>query len=183
MAHRPIGAGISLSTTAVSGMTTSFAVKTTNLRIVAVTAGAFVAIGTNPTATTSNYYIAAGETETLALTRASNRVVGIATGATTTIVFPEGTQSPFGVGDFITLEVSNQPYYNFNHVEVVSVDTSADYNGGFQRSIVINYDSSGIVTAFSSPDATAYHSQRVAARTEGSSGVVYIQQVQTTSNA
>lgn len=183
MAHRPIGAGISLSTTATSGMTTSFAVKTTNLRVVAVTAGAFVAIGTNPTATTSDYYIAAGESASLALTRASNRVVGITTGATTTITFAEGTQAPFGVGDFIALEVSGQSYYNFNHVEVTSVNTSSNYNGDFQRTIIVNHDSSGIVTAFSSKDATAYLSQRVAARTEGGSGVVYVQQVQVTSNA
>lgn len=183
MAHRPIGAGISLSTTATSGMTTSFAVKTTNLRVCAVTAGAFVAIGTNPTATTADYYIPAGTSETLALTRASNRVTGITTGAATTITFAEGTQSPFGVGDFIALSVSGQDYYNFNHVRVNSVNTTAGYNGDFQRTITVDYDSSGIVTAFSSKDATAYHSQRVAARTEGGAGVVYIQQVQITSQA
>lgn len=182
-AHRPIGAGISLSTSAISGMTTSFAVKTTNLRICAVTVGAFVAIGTNPTATITDYYVPAGETATLALTRASNRVTGVTTGATTTITFAEGTQSPFGVGDFITLSSSDQDYYNINHVRVNSVNTSANYNGDFQRTITVDYDSSGIVTAFSSKDATAYHSQRVAARTEGGSGVIYIQQVQVTSNA
>ena len=54
MAHRPIGAGISLTTGAASAMTTSFTAQTNVVRVVAVSAGAFVAIGTNPTATTAD---------------------------------------------------------------------------------------------------------------------------------
>ena len=44
MAHKPVGAGISLSTTAVSSLTTSFTVQSNVLRVTAVSAGAFVAM-------------------------------------------------------------------------------------------------------------------------------------------
>lgn len=183
MAHRPVGAGISLSTTATAAATTSFSVQTDALRIAAVTAGAFVAIGTNPTATTTDYYIPAGTTATLAMTKGSNRVVGITTGTTTIVDFPEGTQCPFGAGDFVTLSTgnSNQSYYNITHAAVQSVDTSSGVNGYNQTRCTLNYNSSGIITAFNtglSPDAVLRLSYRLSARTEGSSGVVYAQQVQ-----
>ena len=181
MAHRPIGAGISLTTGAASAMTTSFTAQTNVVRVVAVTAGAFVAIGTNPTATTADYYIPAGGTATLALTKASNRVVGVTTGTTTIIDCPEGTQAPFGVGDFVTL--SGSQYHNFTHAEVLSVNTTSSVDGYFQKRFTVNYNSSGILTAFNSPDANVSMSYRLAARTEGSVGTLYAQQVQITGQA
>ena len=181
MAHRPIGAGISLTTGAASAMTTSFTAQTNVVRVVAVTAGAFVAIGTNPTATTADYYIPAGGTATLALTKASNRVVGVTTGTTTIIDCPEGTQAPFGVGDFVTL--SGSQYHNFIHAEVISVNTTSGVNGYFQKRFTVNYNSSGILTTFSSPDATVSMSYRLAARTEGGAGTLYAQQVQISGQA
>ncbi len=181
MAHRPIGAGISLTTGAASSMTTSFTAQTNVVRVVAVTAGAFVAIGTNPSATTSDYYIPAGSSSTLAITKASNRVVGVTTGTTTIIDCPEGTQAPFGVGDFVTL--SGSQYHNFTHAEVISVNTSSSVDGYYQRRFTVNYNSSGILTAFTSPDATVSLSYRLAARTEGGAGTLYAQQVQISEQA
>jgi hypothetical protein len=183
MAHRPVGAGISLTTSATSGLTTSFSVQSDVLRVVAVTAGAFVAIGTNPTATTADYYIPAGSNATLALTKASNRVVSVTKGTTTTIDFAEGTQSPFGVGDHVSLTGASEVLYNFNHARVLSVNTSSSYDGYHQERIVVDYNSSGIVTAFSAKDATLRNSLRIAARTEGGAGVVYAQQVQISGQA
>ena len=139
MAHRPVGAGISLTTSATSGMTTSFTVQSDVLRVVAVTNGAFVAIGTNPTATTADYYVPAGSSATLAMTKASNRVVGITTGTTTIVDVPEGTQVPFGVGDYVTLTASGQSYYNFTHQRVISVDTSAGVGGYYQTRMTVDY--------------------------------------------
>jgi hypothetical protein len=188
MAHRPVGAGISLSTTATAAATTSFTVQSDVLRIAAVTAGAFVAIGTNPTATTTDYYIPAGTTATLAMTKASNRVVGITTGTTTIIDFAEGTQCPFGVGDFVTLSTGSaaQSYYNITHAAVQSVDTTAGVNGYHQTRCTLTHNSSGIVTAFNaglSPDTFLRISLRLSSRTEGGSGVVYAQQVQISGQA
>lgn len=187
MSHRPVGAGISLSTSATSGMTTSFVVQSNVVRVTAVSSGAFVAIGTNPTAAITDYYIPAGRSETLALTKASNRVVGIITGTTTIVDFAEGTQAPFGVGDYVTLTGASEPLYNFTHVPVMSVDTSSSINGYHQSRITLNCNSSGIITAFSSAGtnggASLSLSQRLAARTEGGAGVVYVQQVQITGQA
>jgi hypothetical protein len=188
MAHRPVGAGISLSTTATAVASTSFTVQSDVIRVAAVTAGAFVAIGTNPTATTTDYYVPAGTTATLAMTKASNRIVGITTGSTTTIDFAEGTQCPFGVGDFVTLSTGSaaQSYHNITHAAVQSVDTSSGINGYHQTRCVLNYNSSGIVTAFSpilSPDAVLRMSLRLSARTEGGSGTLYLQQVQISGQA
>jgi hypothetical protein len=187
MAHRPVGAGISLSTTATSGMTTSFVVQSNVLRVTAVTSGAFVAIGTNPSATIADYYIPAGTSATLAMTKASNRVVGITTGTTTIVNFPEGTQAPFGVGDYVTITGANDSNYNFVHVPVVSVDTSSNVGGYYQSRITLGYNSSGIITAFSpagaATGASISLSQRLAAKTEGGSGIVYSQQVQISGQA
>jgi hypothetical protein len=187
MAHRPVGAGISLSISAASGMTTSFIVQSNVMRVTAVSAGAFVAIGANPTATTADYYIPVGNSVTLAMTKASNRVVGITTGTTTIIDFAEGTQSPFGVGDYVSLTGANDSNYNFVHVPVTSVDTSSGVNGYYQSRIVLGYNSSGIRTAFSSAGSSAgaslAMSNRLAARTEGGGGIVYAQQVQISGQA
>ena len=187
MAHRPVGAGISLSTSVTSGMTTSFVVQSNVIRVTAVSSGAFITIGSNPTATIADYYIPAGRSETLALTKASNRVVGITTGTTTIVDFAEGTQAPFGVGDYVTLTGSSEPLYNFVHVPVVSVDTSSNVGGYHQSRITLGYNSSGILTAFSSAGtnggASLSLSQRLAARTEGGTGVVYAQQVQISGQA
>ena len=182
MSHRPVGAGISLTTSATSGLTTSFSVQSDTLRVVAVTAGAFVAIGTNPTASTTDYYIPAGSSATLALTKASNRVVGVTTGTTTIVTVPEGTQVPFAVGDYVSLTATGQSYYDFTHQRVLSIDTSAGVDGYFSTRMTVNYNSSGIVTAFSATDASVVVSNKISAYGVGS-GTIYYQQVQITGQA
>ncbi len=183
MAHRPVGAGSSFTFTAGAATTSSaFTVQSSVLRVVAVGGAAHVAIGVNPIATNTDYYIPAGETVTLGLTKASNRVVGVTTGATTTITVPEGTQVPFGVGDYVSLTANGQSYYNFTHAQVTSVDTTTNFNGYHQTRMVVSYNSSGIATAFSSSDATISLSNKVSAYGAGS-GTLYFQQVQITGQA
>ena len=104
MAHRPVGTGTSISTSSVATSTTSFSVQSDVLRIVALGANAFVAIGTDPTATLADYLIPSGTSATLALTKASQRVVGIITGTIDTGTIPTSkTVAPgslFQVTDF-----------------------------------------------------------------------------------
>ncbi len=183
MAHRPIGAGSSFTFTAGAATTSSaFSVQSSVLRVVAVGGAAHVTIGASPTASNSDYYVAAGESVTLGLTKASNRVVGVTTGATTIVTVPEGTQVPFGVGDYVTLTAAGQPYYNFSHQEVLSVDTTSGVSGYNQTRMTVNYNSSGITTAFASPDASVVISNKVSAYGVGS-GTLYYQQVQITGQA
>lgn len=181
MSHRPIGVGASLNFTAGTATTsTAFSVQSSVLRVVAVGGAAHISVGSTPSATSSNYYIPSGGTETLALTKASNRVVGVITGTTTIISVPEGTQVPFGIGDYVTL--SGSLYHNFTHAEVLSVDSSSGINGFFQTRMIVNHNSSGIVTAFNSPDASVTASNKVSAFGTGT-GILYYQQVQITSQA
>lgn len=184
MAHRPVGVGSSFSfSSGAASTSTSFTVQSNVLRVVAVGSAAHIAIGTNPTASVSDYYIPANQSTTLALTKASNRVVGITTGTTTVIIVPEGTQVPFSVGDCVSLVASGQSYYNFSHASVISVDTSAGINGYFQTRMTVNYNSSGIVTAFNSDDAEVRTSQKISAYGAGGSGTLYFQQVQISGQA
>lgn len=183
MAHRPVGSGSSFAFTAGAASTSNpFSVQSSVLRVVAVGGAAHISVGTSPSATTADYFVPSGGTATLALTKASNRVVGVTTGATTIVTVPEGTQVPFGVGDYVSLIASGQSYYDFTHQQVLSVDTSAGVNGYYQTRLTVNYNSSGIATAFSSVDATITLSNKVSAYGVGS-GTLYHQQVQITGDA
>ena len=96
--HKPVGLGSSIAITSGAATTSSaLSVQTKALRVVAVSAGAFIGIGTSTTAATTDYFVPAGGTAVLALSPASQRISGITTGATTTIIFPEGSGSPFVV--------------------------------------------------------------------------------------
>jgi hypothetical protein len=183
MAHRPVGAGSSFTFTAGAASTSSaFTVQSSVLRVVAVGGSAHVAIGVTPAATNTDYYVPAGDTATLGLTKASNRVVGVTTGTTTIVTVPEGTQVPFAVGDYVTLTVTGQSYYNFTHQQVLSIDNTAGVDGYFQTRMTVNYNSSGIVTTFSAADASVVVSNKISAYGVGS-GTLYFQQVQITGQA
>jgi len=186
MTHRPVGAGSSFTFSAGTATTSSaFSVQSDTIRVVAVSGAAHIAVGSTPTATTTDYFIPSGGTATLALTKASNRVVGVTTGTTTVITVPEGTQVPFGVDDFVTLVVPGQSFYDFTHQKVVSVNTTAGIGGFFQSRMTVSYDSSGIVTAFlPTSTATITASNKVSAiGAAGGSGVIHFQQIQITGQA
>jgi hypothetical protein len=179
--HKPVGLGSSITITSGSATVSStLSVQTKALRVVA-TAGAFIGIGTSPTASATDYYVPSGGTATLALSPASQRVVGIITGTTTTITFPEGTGSPFVVGDYVTLTSVGQPYYNFTHQPVTTVDASSGVGGYYSTRITVSTSTSGIITAFSA-DGDLRKSIRVSAFGTGA-GALYYQQVQIAGDA
>ena len=181
MAHRPVGAGSSVAFTSGTATTsTAFSVQSSVIRVVAVGGDAHVAVGATPSATRSDYYVSSGTAETLALTKASNRVAGVTTGTTTIVNVPEGMQVPFGIGDYVSLTGST--YHDFTHQKVISVDTSSGVNGYFQVRMTVDYDSSGIVTAFNDPGATITTSNKVSVFGVGA-GTLHYQQVQISGNA
>ena len=112
MAHRPIGAASSIAVTGTAATTGEISVQSNVFRIVAVNQDAYVAIGTEPIATKTDYLIPANTAATLAVTKASQRVVGVTTGTTTIITCPEGTQMPFVEGDRVTLTGANFAHYD-----------------------------------------------------------------------
>jgi hypothetical protein len=182
MAHNPIGSGSSVSVVpGVASTSEPFSVKSDTLRVVAVTAGVFLKIDSEPATTSSDYYVPANSSATLAITPASQRVVGVTTGSTTIIDFPDGTGSPFNTGDYVSLVVNNQEYYNFIHKEVLSVDNSSGVGGYFSTRIVVDANTSGIVTAFNNY-GDLRKSLKVGTFGAGS-GTLYYQQVQISGDA
>ena len=112
-AHQQVGDLVSFTATASSVQSSAIPQKTQYLRVVAIDQDAHVAVSTNPTATTANYYLVADVPEVISIGQArSQPVVGITTGTTTTIEFQEGTGSQFTVGDTVNLTVTDQSYYD-----------------------------------------------------------------------
>ena len=197
MAHSPIvGTGISFAATVTSGITTSFAIKTPYLRVTARGAGAHVAFSQTAvtvTADTGSYFIPDGTSETLAMSRYSQKVVGITIGATTVLTCPEGQQMPFNVGNLVKLicpitssngDIVNQ--YNFT-AQVSAIDNSQGPDGDFQTKVTVDASTAGVATAWAASngraDTVLYSAGRLAARTDGAAGNINIIQVQTAGDA
>jgi hypothetical protein len=178
-AIRPVGINSTLSTTDTTQQTQPISQQSDNLRVVAETAGVYVNYGANPVSTNENIYVPVGEGEDISLGPVqSNRVVGVTTGTTTIIDFPEGTGCPFGPGDAVTL-TANQSNFNFTHQLVQSVDNSAGVGGYFNTRMTVNYNSSSVTDVFDAQQfAEVRKSIKVSVKTESGTGKAYIQQVQ-----
>ena len=192
MAHRTVGAGQSIALTGTATTSTAFKVQSNVLRIVASGADAYVAIGTDPVATTTDFIVTSSEPESLAMLRMSQRVVSITKGATTTLAAPEGTQMPFNIGDRVTLDYEgntiNDSNYTtlINDTKVVGKSRSAGVGGDFSEKVTVEANTSGVSTAFTpTGNATLFMSNKVSVISPNptAASVVYIQQVQTTGSA
>ena len=196
MAHRVVvGTGMSVTTALASVASTSFVIESQYVRLTPTTEGAHISISqtsVSPTATSADYYIPAGETETLSMQRYSCPVVGVTTSDTATIIdCPEGMQVPFSVGNYVSLRtgIATMPEFNFNHARVTDVNTSNGVQGYHQTRLTCDGNTGGIMTSFSAdggfnvPGATLYSSARIASRSDGGAGGLHIIQVQTTGEA
>ena len=197
MAHSPIvGTGISFAAIAAGTVSTSFAIKSPYLRITPRSAGVHVAFSqTAATVTTDEggYYIPSGTSETLAMSRYSQKIVGITIGATTVLTCPEGQQMPFNVGNLVKLicpitssngDIVNQ--YNFT-AQVSAIDNSQGPDGDFQTKVTVDAITTGVSTAWTASngraDTVLYSAGRLIAKTDGASTDVNIIQVQTAGDA
>ena len=177
MAHQPVGSGASIALTTDTANTTSsgIAQKSDTLRVVLVGAdavqGAHVAIGTDASASASGYYVAKNVPASISLSRpCSQRVVGITTGSTTLIDFPEGTGTPFAVGSRVNLTVTDQSYYDdvVGFATVTKVWSGAGRNGYHSTRVTVDANTAGIVTAYSSDNyAELRNSFKVSALAKG----------------
>ena len=186
--QQPVGDLVSFTATASSVQSSALAQKTQYVRVVAIDQDAHVAIGTNPTATTADYYVVADKPEVISIGKPrSQPVVGITTGTTTTIEFQEGTGSQFTVGDTVNLTVTDQDYYDdavagaiVTEVNTKSANGSGDGTQGFGRIITVAANTVAIATAYSSSNyAELRNVFKVAGiRAGGTNAVVKAQQVQ-----
>ena len=187
MGHKPVGVNSSFAIASAAnrrGVDKTLQ-QSDSLRVVAKGAGCHVAIGTLPTAAATNYYVHSGEAEVIALgTVKSNRVVGVTTTGTTTVIdFAEGTGSPFEAGDAVSLTVTGQSYLDFTHKIVSSVNTSGGEDGFFSTRIVVDHDY-GVGYAHTNVigQAELRGSFMVAAFGDGT-GTLHYQQVQSSGGA
>ena len=188
MAYRTVGAGQSIALTGTATTSTAFKVQSNVLRIVASGADAYVAIGTDPVATTTDFIVPSSEPESLAMLKMSQRVVGITTGTTTVLEAPEGTQMPFQIGDRVSIDGANFAHYNvlLSDTKVVGKSRTAGVGGDFLEKITVEANTAGITTAFDPGcHATLFMSNKVSVISPNSdaNSVVQIQQVQTTGSA
>ena len=192
MAYRTVGAGQSIALTGTATTSTAFKVQSNVLRIVASGADAYVAIGTDPVATTTDFIVSSSEPESLAMLKQSQRVVGITTGTTTVLSAPEGTQMPFNLGDRVTLDFEGNTINDANYTtkisdtKVVGKSRSAGIGGDFSEKVTVEANTAGILTAFTpTGHATLFMSNKVSVISPNptAAAVVYIQQVQTTGSA
>jgi len=105
-ALKPVGVNTTLSTSGTASTSIAIAQQSDAIRVACEGAGVHVKVGGDPVATSLDYYVTTGEPETISIGPVqSQRVVGITTGATTTIDFPEGTGCPFATGEYVSLTV------------------------------------------------------------------------------
>lgn len=179
-ALKPVGSGQVISTSGTAAASAAFKQQTDTLRVVAEGAGVHVAIGTLPVAVATDIYVPAeGGDEKISLGPvASQAVIGITTGTTTILDFPEGTGCPFGEGNAVSLTVDGQSYYDFEHKILSSINQTAGIDGFFATRVVVDHDSSGIVTAVNAPYAELRRSIKISLKTNAGTGTAFIQQVQ-----
>lgn len=180
-ALKPVGVGTVFSTSTSSARSVAIPQQSDTIRVVAEGAGVHISAGVGePTATVDNFYVGTADNAEISIGPvASQRIVGITTGSSTTLDFPEGTGCPFAVGDTVSLTVDGQTGFDFSHAEVTSINNTADQTGFFNTRIVVDHDSStGHPAALTGPYATLRKSIKVAAKTNSGTGTVFIQQVQ-----
>ena len=198
MAHQPVGTGSSIPISIGVGHARTSGVishMSDTLRVAIVgdseIQGAHVAISKSefsPAADATDYLVLKDKPTTITLNRpSSQRVVGITTGSTTYIDFPEGTGSPFGVNDIVTLRLDGQPYFeaSVGFSTVTKVWNGSGRNGNFSTRITVNADTSGIKTDYVSTNwAELRSSFKVSSfgvgSAAGKTGALYFQQVQIT---
>ena len=189
MTLRTVGAGTSITTGAASQQSVPISGKSTAIRVVATGQNTHVAIGTEPTAAVTDFVVPKDSAATLGFTNTSARVVSYTKGTTTILDFPQGTSSPFAVGDYVSLSCPANTDFDFTHKRVKTVynaSSAVNYGAGenwFGQRIIVEHNSGSVSGTFNDPDATIRASFKVAARTESGSGKLYIQQVQISGEA
>ena len=189
MTLRTVGAGTSITTGAASQQSVPISGKSTAIRVVATGQNTHVAIGTEPTAAVTDFVVPKDSAATLGFTNTSARVVSYTKGTTTILDFPQGTSSPFAVGDYVSLSCPANTDFDFTHKRVKTVynaSSAVNYGAGenwFGQRIIVEHNSGSVSGTFNDPDATLRASFKVAARTDSGTGKLYIQQVQISGEA
>jgi len=178
-ALKPVGVNTTLSTSGTASTSIPIAQQSDAIRVACEGAGVHVKVDGDPVATVLDYYVTTGEPETISIGPVqSQRVVGITTGATTIIDFPEGTGCPFSVGEYVSLTVDGQSDLDFEHQQIASINNTSNVGGYYNTRCTVSYDSASVTTVFNGVSATLRKSIKVSVVTNSGTGTAFIQQVQ-----
>lgn len=122
-----------------AGTSDPIALKSGYLRVSIASSGVgcYVAIGTNPAATTNDFHVGTYTAEVLKERIARQKITGITTGSTTTLTFDNNAGNPFLITDFVSIENAPTVGINTTHKSIVSLTDS---------SVTINFNSSSITS-------------------------------------
>ena len=199
MALQPVGSGSSIASGA-SASHAKFSHQSDAVRVYADGCTATVAVGNTAVAAATDFIVPANhEPLTINIGRPSaQRVVGITTTDTTVIVdFPEGTGSPFFVGQKVSLTVTDPQnrHFEFTDKPVASINNTSNVGGYFGTRLVVTHSYgaiAGVHTAFVSGDGQTAELRDVVhisalakpnSHGNAATGAVHFQQVQVTSGA
>ena len=190
MAIALVGIGTTIhATTTATAQCPAFTPRSRYLKLTATGTDINVAIGTNPQVGAGDLVIPEGTSETLSISNASNVVVGVVTGSPTTLILSEGTQSNFGVGDYVTLTTGPSYYTNIvDDVRVSKVYTGSSSPQGnyFASRIQVEADSSSGADAawVAAGGGLVRASLKVGAKAHRSGiGTLHIQQINVSGDA
>ena len=110
---------------AASTQSTSITLTTGQIRVAPVGAAIAVAIGTDPTATTSDFAVLENSPEVIKERVAKQVISGITTGSTTTITFAENAGNPFLVGDHVSIVGASPSGINTAHNQITGKTDSS----------------------------------------------------------
>jgi hypothetical protein len=176
MSHKIVQTVTPLSSVgASSSQSSAIALQSGFIRIVPVGAAVAVAIGTDPTATSSDFVVSQYQPEILKERVARQQISGITTGTTTVVHFGENYGNPFMVGDCVSIVNATTAGINTSHVVVTSSTL---------QSITINHNSSAVSGIITVTGAVVARSIKVAAYgLGGTASTVSITEVQTASQS
>jgi hypothetical protein len=143
------------------------ALKSGYLRVSVANTGAYIAIGTNPTANVNSFHISNFGNEVLKERLARQQIAGISTGTTTTVTFFQNAGNPFKIDDYVTIEGAPTVGINTTHNSVVSITDST---------VTLNFDSSSIINP-NITGSTLARSVKIAAISSGSGSDLSISEV------
>lgn len=121
----------------VAGTSNPISLKSGYLRVSIASSGVgcYVAIGTDPVATTNDFHVGTYTAEVLKERLARQKIAGVTTGTTTTLTFDNNAGNPFLLTDYVSITGAPTAGINTTHKPIVSLTDS---------SVTIDFNSSSI---------------------------------------
>jgi hypothetical protein len=141
-------------TVSVAATSAPIALKSGYLRVACASTAVYVETGGDPVATVNSFLISPFGNEVLKERLAKQQIVGITTGASTTVTFDNNAGNPFLVGDYVTIENAQPAGINTVHRLITAATDST---------VTIAANTSAIVGVITAAGATLSRSVRVSA--------------------